>query len=112
VIIGRASNLDVPKESVIVGVARMTDPLLPPDPDDSRIDSDRVAELAASFRESKHYVFNSIAIWTVQAELAKRDSEYYRKLAESILERSEKLVELLQDTDNKLRLISPQAALP
>jgi hypothetical protein len=44
--------------------------------------------------------------------LAKRDAEYYRKLAESILERSEKLVELIQDTDNRLRLISPQAVLP
>jgi hypothetical protein len=90
----------------------MTDPLIPPDPDSQRIDADRIAELAASFRESKHYLLNSIAIWTVQAELAKRDSEYYRKLAESILERSEKLVELVQDTDSKMRLISPDAALP
>lgn len=90
----------------------MADPLLPPDSDDLRIDSDRIAELATSFRESKHYLLNSIAIWTVQAELAKRDSEYYRKLAESILERSERLVELIQDTDSKLRLISPYAVLP
>ena len=75
------------------------------------VTSDRIAELAASFRESKHYLLNSIAIWTVQAELAKRDSEYYRKLAESILERSEKLVELVQDTDSKLRLISPEGIL-
>jgi hypothetical protein len=90
----------------------MADPLLLPDPDDLRVDSDRIAELAASFRESKHYVLNSIAIWTVQAELAKRDSEYYRKLAESVLERSERLVALIQDTESKLKLISPQAALP
>jgi hypothetical protein len=90
----------------------MADPLLLPDPDDLRVDSDRIAELAASFRESKHYVLNSIAIWTVQAELAKRDSEYYRKLAESVLERSERLVELIQDTESKLKLISPHAALP
>ncbi|HEY4781183.1 MAG TPA: hypothetical protein VIH54_05140 [Chthoniobacterales bacterium] len=90
----------------------MADPLFSSDPEESRIDSDRVAEVAASFRESKHYLLNSIAIWTVQAELAKRDSEYYRKLAESILERSEKLVELVQDTDSKLRLISPSGSLP
>jgi hypothetical protein len=90
----------------------MADPLFSSDPEESRIDSDRIAEVAASFRESKHYLLNSIAIWTVQAELAKRDSEYYRKLAESILERSEKLVELVQDTDNKLRLISPSGSLP
>ena len=89
----------------------MADPLFPPDPEQSQIDSDRIAELAASFLESKHYLLNSIAIWTVQAELAKRDSEYYRKLAESILERSEKLVELVQDTDSKLRLISPEGIL-
>ena len=90
----------------------MSDPLLPVEPDDLRIDPDRIAELGASFRESKHYLLNSIAIWTVQAELAKRDSEYYRKLAESILERSEKLVELLKDTDSKLKIIWPNAALP
>jgi hypothetical protein len=90
----------------------MSDPLFPPDPEELRINSDRIAEVAASFRESKHYLLNSIAIWTVQAELAKRDSEYYRKLAESILERSEKLVELVQDTDTKLRLISPSGSLP
>jgi hypothetical protein len=90
----------------------MADPLLLPDPDDLRVDSDRIAELATSFRESKHYVLNSIAIWTVQAELAKRDSEYYRKLAESVLERSERLVELIQDTESKLKLISPRGALP
>jgi hypothetical protein len=90
----------------------MADPLFSSEPEESRIDSDRVAEVAASFRESKHYLLNSIAIWTVQAELAKRDSEYYRKLAESILERSEKLVELVHDTDSKLRLISPSGSLP
>jgi len=90
----------------------MSDPLFPPDPEELRINSERIAEVAASFRESKHYLLNSIAIWTVQAELAKRDSEYYRKLAESILERSEKLVELVQDTDTKLRLISPSGSLP
>jgi hypothetical protein len=90
----------------------MTDPQSSSDPEESRIDPDRIAEVAASFRESKHYLLNSIAIWTVQAELAKRDSEYYRKLAESILERSEKLVELVQDTDSKLRLISPSGSLP
>ena len=90
----------------------MSDPLLLPDSDDLRIDSDRIAELAASFRESKHYALNSIAIWTVQAELAKRDSEYYRKLAESVLERSERLVELIKDTESKLKLICPHVALP
>jgi hypothetical protein len=90
----------------------MADPQSSSDPEELRIDSDRIAEVAASFRESKHYLLNSIAIWTVQAELAKRDSEYYRKLAESILERSEKLVELVQDTDSKLRLISPSGSLP
>lgn len=104
--------LDAAKKICYRPVCLMTDPLLSPDPDDPRIDSDRIADLATSFRESKHYLFNSIAIWTVQAELAKRDSEYYRKLAESILERSERLVELVQDTDNKLRLISPSTALP
>jgi hypothetical protein len=90
----------------------MADPQSSSDPEESRIDPDSIAEVAASFRESKHYLLNSIAIWTVQAELAKRDSEYYRKLAESILERSDKLVELVQDTDSKLRLISPSGSLP
>jgi hypothetical protein len=90
----------------------MSDPFIPSEPDDSRIDADRIAELAASFRDSKHYLLNSIAIWTAQAELAKRDAEYYRKLAESILERSEKLVELIRDTDNRLSLISPHSVLP
>jgi hypothetical protein len=88
-----------------------TDPLLPLDPDDQRIDLAQIAEIAASFRESKHYLLNSIAIWTVQAELAKRDSAYYRKLAESILERSERLVDLVRDTENKLRVVSPHAVL-
>jgi multidrug resistance efflux pump len=88
-----------------------TDPLLPLDPDDQRIDLAQITEIAASFRESKHYLLNSIAIWTVQAELAKRDSAYYRKLAESILERSERLVDLVRDTENKLRVVSPHAVL-
>jgi phage shock protein A len=86
-----------------------TDPLFPVDPDDTRIDSEQITELATSFRESKHYLLNSIAIWTAQAELAKRDSGYYQKLAESILERSERLVDLIRDTESKLRLISPYA---
>jgi hypothetical protein len=89
-----------------------TDPLLPFDSDDTRIDAERITELAVSFRDSKHYLLNSIAIWTAQAEMANRDSGYYHKLAESILERSERLVELVRDTETKLRMLSPHAVLP
>jgi hypothetical protein len=86
-----------------------TDPLLPYDSDDTRIDAERITELAISFRDSKHYLLNSIAIWTAQAEMAKRDSGYYQKLAQSILERSERIVELVKETEAKLRSISPHA---
>jgi phage shock protein A len=67
----------------------------------------RVAEFVAAFRESKHYLLNSVAIWTAQAQLAVRNPDFREKLAQSILERSDKLVELTRDTEAKLMMFAP-----
>lgn len=60
-----------------------------------------------AFRESKHYLLNSIAIWMAQAELGTRNPDFYEKLVQSILERSEKLVALTRETEAKLKAFAP-----
>jgi hypothetical protein len=67
----------------------------------------RVAEFVAAYRESKHYLLNSVAIWMAQAELAKRNPDFHEKLTQSILERAEKLLELTRDTETKLKRFAP-----
>ena len=67
----------------------------------------RLAEFVAAFRESKHYLLNSVAIWMAQAELGSRNPDFYEKLVQSILERSEKLVALTRETEAKLKAFAP-----
>ena len=67
----------------------------------------RIAEFVAAFRESKHYLLNSVAIWMAQAELGSRNPDFHEKLAQSILERSEKLVALTRETEAKLKAFAP-----
>jgi 23S rRNA A1618 N6-methylase RlmF len=69
----------------------------------------RLAEFVAAFRESKHYLLNSIAIWMAQAELGTRNPDFHEKLVQSILERSEKLVALTRETEAKLKAFAPYA---
>ena len=67
----------------------------------------RLVEFVAAFRESKHYLLNSVAIWMAQAELGSRNPDFYEKLVQSILERSEKLVALTLETEAKLKAFAP-----
>ena len=67
----------------------------------------RLIEFVAAFREAKHYLVNSVAIWTAQAELGVRNPDFHAKLAQSILERSAKLLELTRDTESKLKTFAP-----
>jgi len=67
----------------------------------------RLVEFVAAFRESKHYLLNSVAIWMAQAELGSRNPDFHEKLAQSILERSEKLVALTRETEAKLKAFVP-----
>jgi hypothetical protein len=67
----------------------------------------RLVEFVAAFRESKHYLLNSVAIWMAQAELGSRNPDFYEKLVQSILERSEKLVTLTRQTEAKLKALAP-----
>jgi hypothetical protein len=67
----------------------------------------RLVEFVAAFRESKHYLLNSVAIWMAQAELGSRNPDFHEKLAQSILERSEKLVALTRETEAKLKAFAP-----
>ena len=67
----------------------------------------RLAEFVAAFRESKHYLLNSVAIWMAQAELGSRNPDFHEKLVHSILERSEKLVALTRETEAKLKAFAP-----
>jgi hypothetical protein len=67
----------------------------------------RLAEFVAAFRESKHYLLNTVAIWMAQAELGSRNPDYHEKLAKSILERSEKLVTLTREAEAKLKAFAP-----
>ena len=77
-------------------------------PGTNRIEQDpRVAEFVAAFRESKHYLLNSVAIWMAQAELGSRNPDFYEKLVQSIIERSEKLVALTRETEAKLKAFAP-----
>jgi regulator of sirC expression with transglutaminase-like and TPR domain len=71
-------------------------------------DSNRqLADFVSCFRETKHYLLNSLAIWTAQAEFAQRHPEYYEKLAESIAERSERLIEITHEAEEKLKAFAP-----
>ncbi|MGA8655104.1 MAG: hypothetical protein WB586_03075 [Chthoniobacterales bacterium] len=72
----------------------------------------RMADFVSCFRETKHYLLNSVAIWTAQAQLARRHPEYYEKLAESIVERSERLVEMTREAEEKLRAFAPYPPIP
>ena len=84
-----------------------TDPPAPaPWPEEAR-----VQDLVASFRETHHYLLNTVAIWTSQAEMASRHPEYYAKLAESVLERADKLTELVRRTEVKLAALAPAAPI-
>ena len=67
----------------------------------------RLAEFVAAFRESKHYLLNSVAIWMAQAELGSRNPDFYEKLVQSIFERSEKLVALTREAEAKLKAFAP-----
>lgn len=69
--------------------------------------SRRISDFVSCFRETKHYLLNSVAIWTAQAQLARRHPEYYEKLAESIVERSERLVEITREAEDKLKAFAP-----
>ncbi|HEY0791084.1 MAG TPA: hypothetical protein VGD78_08470 [Chthoniobacterales bacterium] len=64
-------------------------------------------DFVASFRETHHYLLNSVAIWTSQAEMASRHPEFYEKLAKSVLERADKLTELVRRTEVKLAALAP-----
>lgn len=76
-------------------------------PTDARMDGDpRLAEFVVSFREFKHLLLNTVAIWVAQAEIAKRDPSFSQRLSESILDRSQRLVELTRESELKLRLIA------
>ncbi len=66
-----------------------------------------VTEFVEAFREAKHYTLNSVAIWMAQAELASRNPEFYEKLAQSILERSAKLLALTREAEEKLKRFAP-----
>ena len=71
-------------------------------------DSNRqLADFVSCFRETKHYLLNSLAIWTAQAQFAQRHPEYYEKLAESIGERSERLIEITHEAEEKLKAFAP-----
>ncbi|MBV9390390.1 MAG: hypothetical protein JOY96_00710 [Verrucomicrobia bacterium] len=76
-------------------------------PNNARIDEDpRLAEFVVSFREFKHVLLNTVAIWVAQAEIAKRDPSFNQRLSESILDRSQRLVELTRESELKLRLVA------
>jgi hypothetical protein len=79
------------------------------DPADS---NRRIADFVSSFRETKHYLLNSLAIWIAQAQVARRHPEYYEKLAESIVERSERLLEITHEAEEKLRAFAPYPSIP
>jgi hypothetical protein len=68
----------------------------------SKIDDPRLNDFVEAFRDSKHHLLNSIAIWVAQAELAKRDPAYQTLLMESILDRSESITERVRELEKKL----------
>jgi hypothetical protein len=72
----------------------------------SIIDDPRLNDFVEAFRDSKHYLLNSIAIWVAQAELAKRDPAYQVQLTESILDRSESITERVRELEKKLKLFA------
>lgn len=79
-----------------------------PTPEANLLEQDRrVAEFVAAFRELKHHLLNSVAIWMAQAELANRNPALYEKLARSIVDRSETLLELARDAEAKVKTFAP-----
>jgi hypothetical protein len=67
----------------------------------------RLEEFVELFRETKHFILNSVAIWAAQAEMAKRDPKYAENLIESVLERTPKVAELTRKTEEHLKTIAP-----
>jgi hypothetical protein len=69
----------------------------------SIIEDARLDEFVEAFRETKHHLLNSIAIWVAQAELAKSDPAYQVHLTESVLDRCESIVANTRELERKLR---------
>jgi hypothetical protein len=67
------------------------------------IDDPRLDEFVAAFRETKHHLLNSVAIWVAQAELAKSDPAYQTHLTRSVLDRSETIVANTRELEKKLK---------
>jgi two-component sensor histidine kinase len=63
---------------------------------------DELMALHERFREVKHAVNNTLAVIMALAELAKRSSQHYEKLADTVLKRCPDIVTLQQDFQKEL----------
>jgi two-component sensor histidine kinase len=70
--------------------------------DNVQIAKEDLAALLAQFREVKHSINNTLAVVMALSELSQRNTEYYEKLAATVLSRCPDIVDQLQGFQKSL----------
>ena len=79
--------------------------------ENSSIPSSEILALHERFREIKHSVNNTIAVFMALSELAQRNPTHYEKLTQAILTRCPEIVSLLQGFQQEIMAkVNPDAA--
>jgi len=69
------------------------------------ISRDELLALHARFREIKHDINNTLAVFMALSELGQRNPAHLEKLAKAVLERSQKVVDHLTGFSDQLGLV-------